>query len=121
VDRHADVRHHAQRGERRVGERRVRAGVGHHQRAAARHRVLTQRVRERHLTARRPRLGQPDLARDHLPIAIDQRHQRDRCGEQARGERREIVEGLVGGRRREAGGVERGEAIDVVQPGHAPA
>ena len=58
-DRPPGVRHHAEVGDGEVvGHPPVRAGVGHHERALVGHDVLAERVRQRRLARRLPRLGE---------------------------------------------------------------
>jgi hypothetical protein len=87
VQREAGVRDDAQVVNGQVvAQPLVGAGIRHHQRRIAGHDVLAERVRQRGLPARGPRLGQPDLAGEHLPVRVDQRHQRDRgVGQLGRG------------------------------------
>ncbi len=92
-ERNPGIRDHRQFPRRRVvPEHRVLGRVRNHQRRAPRDGVLAERMRQRRLAQRLPRLGQPERAHEELPVAVDQRHQRDGHLADARGQAREAVE-----------------------------
>ena len=77
--RHAREGDHAQVTNGRATARLLGlAYIGQYQRAAGRRHPLAQRVREQSLAAGRPRLSQPNLASEKLPVRLHQRHQRHR-------------------------------------------
>ena len=57
--------------------------------------VLAERVRERRLAARGPRLSEADGALEELPPVVDQRHQDDRFAEQPRRQAGPVIEVLL--------------------------
>ena len=75
---------------------RVLARVGHDQRRGRCDDLAAEGVRQRRLAGARHLLGQPHRAHEHLAFVVDQRDQRHRHLEQARGRAREAVEGRSG-------------------------
>ena len=76
----------------------VLPGVGQDQRAAGGRDVLAHRVGQRGLPGGRPGFGQADLAGEHLPVALHQRHQRHRDAQHVGHQPRETVHvGVRGG------------------------
>src|SRR4051794_14115280 len=78
-----------------VAQELVLARVVDDQAVAGGHGVLAERVGQRRLALRRPRLGQADAAREDLAVLVDERDERDRGVEDLGGEPGVAVEGEI--------------------------
>ena len=110
-ERHAGVGHDAEVGDGRVaGKRGVRAGIANDKGRGRGDDVAAERVGQRRLACRRPRLRQPDVTLEELARAVHQRHERYRHAQDAACQPGQAVEGRV--RRR----IEQGRAVERLQP-----
>ena len=113
-ERNAGVRHDLQLAYGgAVVKFRILSRVRNDERRVARDGVLAERIRERRFAARMPRLGQADGALEKLPVAVDERDERDRRFQEARRETRQAVEWLFSRRVEEPRPAERCEPVQI--------
>jgi hypothetical protein len=94
-ERHAEVRADAALHRRDVGDARILRRVLDGEHVSGRRDVLADRLRERRLARRRPRLADADAGLDELPVFVDEGDERGRRAEQRRREARDPIERLL--------------------------
>jgi hypothetical protein len=98
----------------------ITTSIADRQRLAGHHHMLTQRMRQRRLPGRCPRLGQPHACLDELAVVLDQRHQGDGDLQQAGGHPGHPIKGVLGRGVEQVGLAHRGQPTRVSQHAGQP-